>query len=87
MRMIDRLLAAGLVTRHDNPANRREVVLGLTPAARRIVRGVTDRRRAEITRIVTAMPAAQRSTLTKALRAFADAAAEPDPQHAAELGW
>jgi DNA-binding MarR family transcriptional regulator len=79
MRMIDRLLAAGLVTRRDNPDNRREVLLGLTPAGRRIVSTVTARRRAEITTIVTAMPGHQRADLISALRGFADAAGEADP--------
>jgi DNA-binding MarR family transcriptional regulator len=86
MRMIDRLLAADLVTRRDNPANRREVLLGLTRAGKRIVRQVTARRRGEIARIVTAMPAAHRGTLVDALRAFAEAAGEPDPGLSA-LGW
>ena len=87
MRMIDRLLVASLVTRRDNPANRREVLLGLTPAGRRLVRRVTRRRRTEIARIVAAMPSAERGSLVEALRAFADAAAEPEPHRAAELGW
>lgn len=87
MRMIDRLLVAGLVTRQDNPANRREVLLGLTEDGRRLVRKVTARRRAEIKRIVTAMPADQRTTLVQALRAFADAAGEPEPASATLLGW
>ena len=86
MRMIDRLLVADLVTRRDNPANRREVLLGLTRAGKRIVRQVTTVRRGEITRIVTAMPATQRGALIAALRAFADAAGEPDPGLSA-LGW
>ena len=60
MRMIGRLWAAGLVTRKDNPANRREVVLGLTAEGRGLVREVTGKRGREIARIVTAMPAAQR---------------------------
>ena len=78
-RLIDRLLVADLVTRRDNPANRREVLLGLTPAGKRIVRQVTTRRRREIAHIVTAMPATQRGALIAALRAFSDAAGEPDP--------
>jgi DNA-binding MarR family transcriptional regulator len=86
MRMIDRLLVAGLVTRRDNPTNRREVLLGLTSAGKRVVRQVTTRRRGEIARIVTAMPATQRGALIAALRAFADAAGEPDPGRSA-LGW
>ncbi len=57
MRMIDRLLAAELVTRQDNPANRREVLLDLTDEGRQLVQQVSDTRRAEIARIVKAMPA------------------------------
>ena len=88
VRMIDRLLAADLVTRRDNPGNRREVLLATTPQARQIVDTVTERRRAEISRIVTAMPAAQRDELIMALRAFADAASEPEPSDAlANLAW
>ncbi len=86
MRMIDRLLSADLVTRRGNPANRREVLLGLTGAGRRTVSQATARRRREITRIVTAMPATQRGTLISALRAFADAAGEPEPR-TSPLGW
>ena len=89
MRMIDRLLTANLVTRQDNPTNRREVVLGLTDEGRQVVRDVTGARRAEIARIVKAMPAAQRTDLIEALRAFADAAGEPEPSAGtmAALGW
>jgi DNA-binding MarR family transcriptional regulator len=89
LRMIDRLLVADLVTRRDNPANRREVLLGLTEQGRRIVAKVTTKRRAEITKIVTAMPSSQRSELVNALRAFADAAGElePQPESAENLGW
>jgi DNA-binding MarR family transcriptional regulator len=89
MRMIDRLLAAKLVTRQDNPTNRREVVLGLTDEGRQVVRDVTSARRTEIARIVKAMPSAQRSGLIEALRAFAEAAGEPEPNAGtmAALGW
>ena len=83
MRMIDRLLAADLVTRRDNPRNRREVLLGLTAAGRRIVRQVTTRRRNEIARIARRMPADQLEVMTSALRAFAEAAGEPEPRTAA----
>lgn len=86
MRMIDRLLVADLVTRRDNPHNRREVLLHLTRAGQRIVRKVTARRRDEIARIVTAMPAHQHAALVEALRAFALAAGEPDPT-ANQWGW
>jgi DNA-binding MarR family transcriptional regulator len=88
MRMIDRLLIAELVTREDNPANRREVLLDLTDEGRRLVQQVSETRRGEIARIVTAMPAGERRELVSALRAFADAAGEPDASEGvARLGW
>lgn len=88
MRMIDRLLAAGLVIRQENPANRREVLLGLTTEGSRLVDQVTRRRRAAIATIVTAMPRTRRSELVAALHAFADAAGEPPPHpRISNLGW
>lgn len=88
MRMIDRLLAADQVTRQDNPANRREVVIRLTEQGARLVREVTDRRRREIARIVRRMSPEQRDGLVDALSAFADAAGEPAVDDSAALtGW
>lgn len=88
MRMVDRLVAAGLATRDENPANRREVVVGLSRAGAELVWRVTDKRRAEIARIVRRMPAAQRDDLVAALDAFADAAGEPHATGAAAVfGW
>ncbi len=89
MRMVNRLLAAGVVTRRDNPVNRREVLLGVTDEGRALVRSVTARRRAEITRIVAAMANTRRDELVMALRAFAEAAHEPEPRSVAvaSLGW
>ena len=72
VRMIDRLLAAGLVTREENPENRRQVLLGVTPAGADIVRRVTAKRRREITRIVAAMPAGLRDELVDALTTFSE---------------
>ncbi len=86
MRMIDRLLAAGLVTRAENPNNRREVLLGLTAEGIKLVNDVTRRRRAEIAAIVTAMPAERRNELVAALHAFAEAADEPSARISG-LGW
>jgi DNA-binding MarR family transcriptional regulator len=87
MRMIDRLLVTELVTRRDNPENRREVVLSLTSAGRRIVRKVTNRRRQEIRRIVETMPATHRANMIRALQAFSEAAGEPDLSGDSSLGW
>lgn len=90
LRMVERLSAAGLVSRRVNPASRREVVLRLTAAGRQIVDDVTGRRREEIARIVQRMAPRQRAGLVRALRAFADAGGEPDADAARDLvplGW
>jgi DNA-binding MarR family transcriptional regulator len=89
MRMINRLLISGMVTRRDNPTNRREVLLGVTDEGRRLVQQVTAKRREEITRIVAVMPETRRDELVMAMRAFAEAAHEPEPrpETTAALGW
>jgi DNA-binding MarR family transcriptional regulator len=91
MRMVDRLAAAGLISREVNPESRREVVLRLTAAGRQIVDRVTAYRRQEIAAIVARMPPEQRTGLVTALRAFTDAGGEPPDGEAASdvvpLGW
>jgi DNA-binding MarR family transcriptional regulator len=92
MRMVDRMLTAGLVTRRENPGDRRQVLLGLTEEGAALVRRVTGRRRRDIARIVTAMPTKRRADLVAALRAFSDAAGEVDADavegtHVSALGW
>lgn len=77
MRMMARLVAAGLADQQVNPDNRREKLLQPTEAGRRIVAEVTARRRREIAQIVTRMPTARRSELIAALTAFAEAGGEP----------
>ena len=77
LRMVDRLIASGLVDRRENAQDRREVVIDLTPAGRSLVRRVTRARRTEIERVVRAMPATRRRELVRALEAFAIAADEP----------
>lgn len=77
LRMMDRLIAAGLADRQVNPDNRRETVLRLTDDGRRIVEDVTGRRRAEIAAIVSRLDPEQRAALVSALGAFTEAGAEP----------
>jgi DNA-binding MarR family transcriptional regulator len=90
VRMIDRLLAAGLVTRKENPRNRRQVLLEVTPAGAEIVRRVVARRRREITRIVAAIPETLRDDLVAALTEFSAAAERLNSGAGDEisaLGW
>ncbi len=89
LRMVDRLIAAGLVDRRENAQDRREVVIDLTTAGRSLVRRVTRARRTEIERVVRAMPVTRRRELVRALEAFATAADEPEvvAEAAGRLGW
>lgn len=89
LRTVDRLEAAGLVTRVTNPANRREVLLDVSAAGRRLVRQVTSRRRQQIERVVSSLEQPQRDALVEALGAFAEAAGEPPagPDDLSRMGW
>lgn len=80
MRMMDRLISAGLADRSTNPENRRETLLRLTPEGHRLVADVTARRRAEIASIVERLAPEQRAALIGALTAFTEAGGEPQAQ-------
>lgn len=93
MRMVDRLIAAGLADRQTNPDNRRETLLRLTDEGRRTVEDVTARRRQEISAIVERLAPRQRTALIDALTDFNQAGGEPpapSPDEGAgphPLGW
>ncbi|MFI7387253.1 MarR family winged helix-turn-helix transcriptional regulator [Streptomyces sp. NPDC049813] len=77
MRMIDRLIAAGLADRQVNPADRRETLLRLTDEGRGTVEHVTARRRLEIAAIVARLAPDRRTALIDALNDFNEAGGEP----------
>ncbi len=77
-RMVDRLVAADLIDRLPHPTSRRELLATLTDRGRDVVQQVTERRRAEIARVVENMPAGERHGLVQALTAFTAAGGEPD---------
>jgi DNA-binding MarR family transcriptional regulator len=85
-RMCDRLVRKGLIRRTRIPGDRRVVRLTLTPAGRTLVAEVTDRRREELARIVSAIPSRSHRALVQALRAFTVAAGEL-PENEWWLGW
>lgn len=89
MRMADRLVTAGLVSRAPNPSDRRESLLRLTGAGRQTVEEVTSQRRAEIAEIVSRLSPEQRSGLVEALSAFSEAGGEPEAPETDlhPLGW
>jgi DNA-binding MarR family transcriptional regulator len=77
-RMVDRLVAAGLIDRLPHPTSRRELLAALTKRGRDVVRQVTTHRRTEISNIVERMPPPERQGLVRALTAFTAAGGEPD---------
>ena len=79
-RMCDRLVRKGLVRRIRSTSDRRVVRLRLTHAGRDIVEQVITRRREELERLVAATASLWQPGVTAALRAFAEAAGEPDEQ-------
>jgi DNA-binding MarR family transcriptional regulator len=78
-RMCDRLARKGLIRRHRARADRRAVLVSLTPAGRQVVDQATARRRELIGEILGRLPGREQRAVAAALRAFADAAGEvPD---------
>src|SRR6201998_3399821 len=77
-RMVDRLVAAGVIHRPAHPTSRRELLAALTKRGREVVRRVTAYRRAEIATTVEQMPPQERHGLVRALTAFTAAGGEPD---------
>jgi DNA-binding MarR family transcriptional regulator len=75
-RLCDRLLAKGLIGRAEDPTDRRNRLLELTPAGRRLVDDVTDARRSEIRLIVEALSTQDRARLISSLDRFNAAAGE-----------
>jgi DNA-binding MarR family transcriptional regulator len=86
-RACDRLVAAGLLDRRDDPADRRNLYLQLTEPGRTLVDEVMDRRRHAIAAVLDRMPALQRTALVPVLVTFAAAAGEMVDEHLWSLGW
>ncbi|HZD65150.1 MAG TPA: hypothetical protein VE152_03535, partial [Acidimicrobiales bacterium] len=78
-RLCDRMVAAGLVLRELNPANRREVTLRLSPDGTALLAELSARRREQLVGILRAMPPAGREALVSGLRAFAAQGASGPP--------
>lgn len=79
-RTCDRLTKAGLLDRRESEVDRRNIVLTLTPAGRRLVQKVTRQRRVAIEKVLRRMPATTREGLVGALAEFAAVAGESDDE-------
>ena len=77
-RLCDRLEATGLLRRMLDPRDRREVRMVLTPAARRLLDELRDRRRRALAEVLERMTPAARQALLAAISAFDAAAARPE---------
>jgi DNA-binding MarR family transcriptional regulator len=86
-RRCDKLVEAGLIDRSDDPADRRNLILQLTPSGRELVQQMTEHRRAAIEDVLGKMPVTLRGDLVPTLLAFAQAAGEVPPSEAWALGW
>ncbi len=85
MRMVDRLVDSGLVSRHVPPRNRRETHLSLTSTGERVVTDVTARRRRDLESVVDQLPQDDLDDLARAMALFASAADELWPITPASL--
>ncbi len=86
-RVCDRLVAAGLLRRDEDPSDRRHLALTLTPKGRRLVDQMMRHRRAAVADVVARMPETQRRRLASALDAFASAAGDVTDVETSMLGW
>ena len=86
-RLCDRLVARGLVDRTDDPANRRQLMLRLTPAGRQVVEDVMHERAEQIRPILARMSSTARSSLVSSLGEFARAADGLATHELWALGW
>ena len=73
-RLCDRLVASGMVDRVAGRADRREIALYLTPAARTLLGELRRVRRRSLTVVLEGMSGAGRAALLRGLTEFADAA-------------
>jgi DNA-binding MarR family transcriptional regulator len=85
-RMCDRLVRKRLVTRRTDRSDRRLVRLALTAAGRDLVQQVTERRRAEISRLLEELSEDEQRSVTASLSRLAAAAGEL-PERDWTAGW
>jgi DNA-binding MarR family transcriptional regulator len=86
-RLCDRMVSQRLLNRADDPADRRQLTLTLTPAGQRLVRTVMNRRRAAILPVLARMSKQHRQELVSALGEFAAASGELAEPDLWAMGW
>lgn len=86
-RMCDRMVEAGLLNRADDPNDRRQVVLTLTPAGQALVQQVMRERSEALTGVLNRLSKADRKRLAAVLPRFVEAGGEPGERELWALGW
>ena len=86
-RSCERLVGKKLITRSNDPADRRVLQLRLTPRGEAIVCNVTDARRDAVAPVLAAMSATRRTELVRSLRAFAAASGGIGAGDLSSLAW
>jgi DNA-binding MarR family transcriptional regulator len=79
-RTCDRLVRGGLLSRREDPDDRRHVVLTLTAAGSRVLSSMLGQRRTIFQQVLDGMRQVDRTRLTAGLNAFSDAAHELSTQ-------
>ena len=89
--LVDRLVEDGMVERTANPADRRQVLLGLTPKAHAFATRMRALRRAQLRAALDRLTPEERPVFVRSLEALVEAlrqnpdellaAAEPEPDH------
>ena len=74
--VVDRLVDAGLAVRGSNPADRRQVLVGLTPEAEALATEMRRLRRGQIRAAMYRLPPAERPVFVHALEALVEALRE-----------
>lgn len=86
-RLCDRMVAEGLIHRADDPADRRQLTLTLTPSGERVVHTVMQHRRDAIKPILARLTKQRSAELISALQEFATAGGEPSDLELWAMGW
>lgn len=86
-RACDKLVAAELVVRRENPENRRSLNLSLTPAGRKLISSISRRRARTIGRILAQLPPDRQRVVASAMAEFAAAGGEADDRALWAVAW